>query len=104
MNRQLAAMPYLRIMCLMGVLGCRAVYRDCRIVRPFVGFVGMSDAFPDMPDVTWTSSVVPKNDCRKCLSDIVGLSDCRIVGHCRIVGFMTDSIDGLTDRGSGKSM
>ena len=49
MNRQLAAMPYLR-MCPLGVLGCRAIYRDCRIVGPFVGFVGMSDAFPDMDE------------------------------------------------------
>ena len=50
-----------------GLLGHLKPYRDCRIVGPFVGFVGMSDAFPDM------------DDSRKCLSDIVGLSDCRIV-------------------------
>eukprot|EP00966_Prymnesium_polylepis_P074210 1722406-Prymnesium_polylepis.1 len=34
----------------MGVLDCRAIYRDCRIVGSFVGFVGMSDAFPDMDE------------------------------------------------------
>ena len=89
MNRQLAAMPYL--MCPIMVVW---------VVGPFIGIVGLSDRLSGLSECrtrsrTWTS-VVPRNDCRKWLSDIVGLSDCRIVGlsdyralsgivgHCRV--------------------
>jgi hypothetical protein len=60
------------------------------------------------------TSVVTRTVRRKCLSDIVGLretgsvglTDCPALSDCRalsgIARFMTDYIDGLTDRGSGR--